>query len=316
MSTEQNANQSDTARSVLEDLARENLQERKRMRRWGIFFKSVFIIYLITVTVMLSMDNISRPVGTHTALVSLEGTIARSADVDADRIAEGLRNAFKAESSKAVILRINSPGGSAVQSEMINKEMHRLREKYPDKPLYAVVGDICASGGYYAAVAADRIYANPASIVGSIGVLLNSFGLVEALDKLGVERRLFTAGEHKAFLDPFSPMSDFDRQHTRKMLDQVHQQFIDTVKADRGDKLSPDPKIFSGLFWSGQEALRLGLVDEFGSAGYVAREVVGAEDIVDYTPKEDLFGRFTRELGVAIANTLKTDLIGSGFRME
>lgn len=316
MNETNDGNQDNTERSILEDLARENLRERKRGRRWGIFFKTIFILYLITVTVILSMEGISKPAGEHTALVSLEGTIARGADVDADMVTEGLRNAFKAEDAKAVILRINSPGGSAVQASRINAEMHRLREKYPDKPLYAVLGDICASGGYYAAVGAERIYADPASIVGSIGVLLNSFGLVEALDKIGVERRLLTAGEHKGFLDPFSPMSEFDREHAREMLDQVHQQFIDTVKADRGEKLSGDPKIFSGLFWSGQEALRLGLVDEFGTAGQVARDVVGAEDIIDYTPKEDLFGRFTRELGVAIAKTLKTSLISDGFRME
>lgn len=316
MNAEQADQTATTERSILEDLARENLRERKRTRRWGIFFKTIFILYLIVVTVMLSMDGISRPAGAHTALVDLEGTIARQSDVDADRIVEGLRKAFKAEEAKAVILRINSPGGSAVQASQINREMHRLREKYPDKPLYAVIGDIGASGGYYAAVGAERIYADPASVVGSIGVLLNSFGLEEAMEKLGVERRLLTAGEHKGFLDPFSPMSDFDRRHAREMLDQVHQQFIETVKADRGGKLSSDPKIFSGLFWSGQEALRLGLVDEFGTAGQVARDVVGAENIIDYTPKEDLFGRFTRELGVGIARVLKTDLVGKGFRVE
>lgn len=316
MSDEHTTDQSNMERSVLEDLTRETLRERKRARRWGIFFKSVFLLYLIVVTVMLNADGISTPTGAHTALVNMEGTIARSADVDADLIAEGLRNAFKAEDSKAVILRINSPGGSAVQASQINAEMHRLREKYPDKPLYVVVGDVCASGGYYAAVAADRIYADPASIVGSIGVLLNSFGLVKAMDKIGVERRLLTAGEHKGILDPFSPMSDFDRQHAKEMLDQVHQQFINTVKADRGEKLSPDPKIFSGLFWSGEEALRLGLVDEFGTVGQVARDVVGAETVVDYTPKEDLLGRFTKQLGVSIADTLKIGLVSDGFRME
>lgn len=316
MNEQNTSDQANTERNILEDLARENLRERKRARRWGIFFKSVFAIYLIAVTIMLSMDGISKPAGEHTALVNMEGTIARDSDVDADRIAEGLRNAFKAEDAKAVILRINSPGGSAVQASQINAEMHRLRDEYPDKPLYAVIGDISASGGYYAAVAADKVYADRASIVGSIGVLLNSFGLVEALEKIGVERRLITAGEHKGFLDPFTPMSEFDRQHAEELLDQVHQQFIDTVKADRGEKLSGDPKIFSGLFWSGQEALRLGLVDEFGSAGSVARDVVGADKIIDYTPKEDLFARFTKQLGVSIANTLRTGLVLDRFRME
>lgn len=309
MNDQTSTEQESTERSILEDLARENLRERRRIRRWGIFFKLFFAVYLIVVTVILTVDNIPAPAGEHTALVELEGTIARSADVDADIIAQGLRNAFKAEDSKAVILRINSPGGSPVQAGLINTEMHRLREKYPDKPLYVVIGDMCASGGYYAAVAADRIFADQASIVGSIGVLMNSFGLTEAMEKLGVERRLYTAGEHKAFLDPFSPVKPSERQHVDTLLDQVHQQFIDTVRADRGERLAPDPEIFSGLFWTGQEALRLGLVDEFGSAGSVARDVVGAEKIVNYTPKEDLLGRVTRQLGVTIANTLKSSLI-------
>lgn len=303
------SDQESTERSILEDLARENLKERRRMRRWGIFFKTFFAVYLVVVTVMISMDNLPKPTGPHTALVELEGTIARSSDVDADDIVRGLRSAFEASDSKAVILRINSPGGSPVQAGLINTEMHRLREKHPNKPLYVVIGDMCASGGYYAAVAADKIFVDRASIVGSIGVLINSFGLVEAMEKLGVERRLYTAGEHKAFLDPFSPVKPSERQHVDELLDQVHQQFIDTVRADRGERLSPDPKIFSGLFWTGQEALRLGLVDELGSAGSVARDVVGAEKIVDYTPKEDLLGRVTRQLGVAIANTLKSSLV-------
>lgn len=316
MNDQTSSDQESTERSILEDLARENLKERRRMRRWGIFFKLFFAVYLIVVTVMLSIDNIPAPAGEHTALVELEGTIARSADVDADTIAQGLRNAFKAEDSKAVILRINSPGGSPVQAGLINTEMHRLREKYPDKPLYVVIGDMCASGGYYAAVAADKIYADQASIVGSIGVIMNSFGLTEAMEKLGVERRLYTAGEHKGFLDPFSPVKPAERQHVDKLLEQVHQQFINTVRADRGERLAPDPEIFSGLFWTGQEALRLGLVDEFGSAGSVARDVVGAEKIVDYTPKGDLLGRITKQLGVTIANTLKSSLIWDRIHLQ
>jgi len=317
MSDQTPGDRESTERSILEDLALENLKERRRIRRWGIFFKLFVVVYLVVVTAMISMNNLPSPAaGEHTALVELEGTIARNSDVDADVVAQGLRNAFKAQESKAVILRINSPGGSPVQAGLINTEMHRLREKYPDKPLYVVIGDMCASGGYYAAVAAERIYADQASIVGSIGVLMNSFGLVEAMNKLGVERRLYTAGEHKAFLDPFSPVKPSERRHVDELLDQVHQQFIDTVRADRGGRLSPDPKIFSGLFWTGQEALRLGLVDEFGSAGSVAREVVGAERIVDYTPKEDFLGRLTKQLGVAIANTLKTSLIWDRVQLQ
>lgn len=316
MNDQPSSDQESTDRSILEDLARENLKERRRARRWGIFFKTFFALYLVFVTVAISMDVVPRPAGEHTALVDLEGTIARNSDVDADVIARGLRNAFEAKDSKAVILRINSPGGSPVQAGLINTEMHRLREKYPDKPLYVVITDMCASGGYYAAVAADRIYADQASIVGSIGVLMNSFGLVDAIEKLGVERRLFTAGEHKAFLDPFTPVKPAERRHVDELLDQVHQQFIDTVRAGRGDRLSPDPEIFSGLFWTGQEALRLGLVDDFGSAGSVARDVVGAENIVDYTPQEDLLGRVTKQLGVSIANTLKSRLVWDRIRIQ
>lgn len=316
MNDQPSSDQESTDRSILEDLARENLKERRRARRWGIFFKTFFALYLVFVTAAIFTDVVPKPAGEHTALVDLEGTIARNSDVDADAVARGLRSAFEARDSKAVILRINSPGGSPVQAGLINTEMHRLREKYPDKPLYVVITDMCASGGYYAAVAADRIFADQASIVGSIGVLMNSFGLVDAIEKLGVERRLYTAGEHKAFLDPFTPVKPAERRHVDELLDQVHQQFIDTVRADRGDRLSPDPEIFSGLFWTGQEALRLGLVDEFGSAGSVARDVVGAENIVDYTPKEDLLGRVTKQLGVSIANTLKSNLIWDRVRLQ
>lgn len=316
MNDQPSSDQESTDRSILEDLARENLKERRRARRWGIFFKTFFALYLVFVAAVIFVDVVPKPAGEHTALVDLEGTIARNSDVDADAVARGLRSAFEARDSKAVILRINSPGGSPVQAGLINTEMHRLRDKYPDKPLYVVITDMCASGGYYAAVAADRIYADQASIVGSIGVLMNSFGLVDAIEKLGVERRLYTAGEHKAFLDPFTPVKPAERRHVDELLDQVHQQFIDTVRADRGDRLSPDPEIFSGLFWTGQEALRLGLVDEFGSAGSVARDVVGAENIVDYTPKEDLLGRVTKQLGVSIANTLKSNLIWDRVRLQ
>jgi len=316
MSEQTNGDGESVERNILEDLAHENLRERKRARRWGIFFKSLFGLYLIAVTVMIAGNGIPTPTGPHTALVDLEGTIAANSEADADTINEGLRNAFKATESKAVILRINSPGGSPVQASQINAEIHRLREKYPDKPLYAVVTDMCASGGYYVAVAADRIYADRASIVGSIGVLMDGFGFVNAMDKVGVERRLITSGKHKGILDPFSPLKPFDREYAEKLLDQVHQQFIDTVKADRGEKLSDSPDIFSGLFWTGQEALRLGLIDEFGTVGSVARDVVGADTVVDYTPKQDLLGRVTKQLGVTIAGALKSSLISDRFQLR
>lgn len=305
---EDSGSQQSVERSVLEELAFGALKERRRARRWGIFFKALFATYLIGVTIVLAVDHISPPAGPHTALVNLEGVIGRNADVDAAFVAKGLTDAFEAEDSKAVILRIDSPGGSPVQSSLINREIHRLREQYPDKPLYVVIGDVCASGGYYVAVAAEKIFANKASIVGSIGVVLSSFGLVDAIHKYGIERRLFTAGEHKALLDPFSPIAPGERRHLQDLLDRVHRQFIETVKADRGDKLSPNPDVFSGLFWTGEEALRLGLVDEFGGVGYVAREVVGAKTVIDYTPRENLFGQVTKQLGVSIGEALRSGL--------
>ena len=242
--------------------------------------------------------------GEHTALVELEGVIALEGDTDADRVVKGLREAFEAEQARGIILRINSPGGSPVQAGYINDEIQRLRAKHPGKPLYAVITDICASGGYYVAVAADRIYADKASIVGSIGVLMDGFGFVEAMKKVGVERRLITAGKFKGMLDPFSPLNPVVRGHAEEILEQVHDQFIDVVKSGRGERLVDNDDLFSGLFWTGEEAKKLGLVDELGSAGYVAREVIGVEEIVDYTPSHSLLDRFAERIGVAIARTV------------
>jgi protease-4 len=195
-----------------------------------------------------------------------------------------------------------------VQSSYINREIRRLRAEYPDIPLYAVVEDMCASGGYFVAAAADKIFVNESSVVGSIGVLSSSFGFVDTLEKLGVERRLQTAGEHKGFLDPFSPRSDYEQAHLQKLLDQIHDQFIAAVREGRGDKLADNPELFSGLFWTGEESIRLGLADEIASAGQVARDVIGAEDIVDFTPKEDVFERLAKQLGAGAAKVLSTAL--------
>ncbi len=236
----------------------------------------------------------------HTALGELAGVIADGEEASADNIVSGLRAAFENNNSAAVILRINSPGGSPVQASYINREITRLREMHPEKPIYAVVTDICASGGVFAAVATDKIYADKASIVGSIGVRMDGFGFVDAMEKLGVERRLMTAGEHKGLLDPFQPENEFEKQHIQSLLDEIHQQFIDVVVEGRGDKLAKDKNMFSGLFWTGEQALELGLVDGFGSASYVAREVVGVEDIQDYTFREDIFQRFAKRLGTAM----------------
>lgn len=294
-------------RDLVEKLATDALRERRRTRRWGIFFKFLTFAYLVGVLVVLLPDGWSdKAMGktSHTALVKLEGLIAPGEKASADNVVTGLRDAFEDDKTKAVILRINSPGGSPVQSSYMYKEILRLREKYPDTPLYAVVGDMCASGGYYVAAAADEIYVNESSIIGSIGVLINGFGFVDAMDELGVERRLMTAGQHKGILDPFSPVSEFDKAHTRKLLGKLHETFIDAVKSGRGDKLKGDDEtLFSGLFWNGEEGIALGLADAIGSAGYVAREVVGAEDIVDFTSKEDPLERLANRFGAAVGET-------------
>jgi len=296
-------------RELVRKLAFASLNEQRRTRRWGIFFKFLMLTYLIVLLVLWWPDkfldtNLIKTVSEHTAVVELKGVIADDTEASADNIIGSLREAFEDENTKGVILRINSPGGSPVQAGYINDEMVRLREKYPDTPLYAVVTDICASGGYYIAAAADKIYVDKASILGSIGVLMNGFGFVDGMEKLGIERRLITAGDHKGIMDPFSPVKDYDRQHVEGMLSKIHQQFIDTVKQGRGDRLKVDDEIFSGLFWTGEESIALGLADELGSSSYVAREVIGAEDIVDYTTTEDLIERFAKRVGAGAASTL------------
>lgn len=291
-------------RSILERIAMESLREQRRARRWSVFFKGFVVAYLLFATVTFLYPSVSPSAANHTALVELNGVIADLGDIDADRVVTGLRAAFETDKAKGVILRINSPGGSPVQSRYINDEIKRLREKYSNKPVYAVVTDVCASGGYYVAVAADRIYANEASIVGSIGVLMNGFGFVEAMNKLGIERRLMTAGRHKGMLDPFSPLDAEAREHSQKILDAIHQQFIDAVKEGRGDRLADSEEVFSGLYWTGEQAKKLGLIDDFGNASYVAREIIGQEKIVDYTPEESIIERFAGSIGAAFARTL------------
>ncbi|MFK7794784.1 MAG: S49 family peptidase [Gammaproteobacteria bacterium] len=300
-------------RDAIIELANAGLKEQRRSRRWGVFFKLFFVAYLVVflIAVIGSKNTDGLMSGErHTALVSLIGVIADGEDASANNVVSGLRAAFENENSAAVILSINSPGGSPVQSAYINSEIKRLREMYPAKPIYAVVSDICASGGVYVAVAADKIFANESSIVGSIGVRMDGFGFEGAIEKLGVERRLLTAGEHKAVLDPFSPENPVEKQHVQTMLDEIHQEFIDVVKEGRGDRLANDPKLFTGLFWTGTKAMELGLIDGLGSAGYVAREVVGVEDIVDYSYQEDILQRFAGRIGSSIASQLKLWLEG------
>ncbi len=293
-------------REAIVNLAQAGLKEQRRARKWGIFFKLLGFAYVSIFLITILAPHFSSFTTTtqHTALVELAGVIADGEEASADNIVSGLRAAFENNNSAAVILRINSPGGSPVQASYINREIKRLREMHPDKPIYAVVTDICASGGVFAAVATDKIYADKASIVGSIGVRMDGFGFVDAMEKLGVERRLMTAGEHKGLLDPFQPENEFEKQHVQSLLDEIHQQFIDVVVEGRGDKLAKDKNMFSGLFWTGEQALELGLVDGFGSASYVAREVVGVEDIQDYTFREDVFQRFAKRLGTAMVNPI------------
>jgi protease-4 len=299
-------------RDLINRLAFAALKEQRRARRWSIFFKFLIFLYLLGILLVYSpsikLDQAAAD--SHTALVELKGVIASDKEGSADNVITGLRAAFEAENAKGVILRINSPGGSPVQAGYINDEIRRLRKEHPDTPLYAVVSDVCASGGYYAAVAADKIYADKASIVGSIGVRMDGFGFVEAMDKLGVERRLLTAGEHKGFLDPFKPVDERDVEHVQELLDDIHTQFINVVKVGRGEKLKEDPSIFTGLVWTGEQAVDLGLVDGLGSASYVAREVIGAENIVDYTREEDLLEKFSRRLGTALGRGIGEILTG------
>lgn len=298
--------------SLLERLAFASLAEQRKSRRWSIFFRFFFAIYLLVLLLMVFAAGLGeKPLtGKYTALVDLDGVIAADSVASADNVIAGLRSAFDS-SARGIILRSNSPGGSPVQASYINDEIKRLRKKHPDKPLYAVIEDVCASGCYYAVAAADKIYANKSSVVGSIGVLMNGFGFVDTLKKLGVERRLLTAGKDKGFLDPFSVLPPRHREHAQQLLDTIHKQFIDVVKQGRGAALKENKDLFSGYYWSGDKALSLGLVDALGSAGYVAREVIGAEEVVDFTPRQSVLDRFAKRVGMAMAQTLSTMLMTS-----
>jgi len=312
--TNKTTNSESFEQSLVNELAKEVLSEQRRNRRWGVFFKSLFALYLLSFFVVYLVKNTemgSFSTDKHTAIVEISGVIAANTEARADYVVTGLRNAFEDENTQGVILRINSPGGSPVQAGYINTEVKRLREKYPDIPLYAVITDVCASGGYYIAVAADKIYANQASIVGSIGVVMSGFGFVDAIEKLGVERRLLHAGNSKGLLDPFQPLKQDEQTHIQGLLDEIHQQFIDVVKDGRGDKLIDDEKLFSGLIWSGTEGIKLGLVDELASAGQVARDVIGAEDIVDFTKRESYLDQFAKQMGAVLYQSMT-----EGFKLE
>jgi protease-4 len=297
-------------RGVIEKLALEALKEQKRARRWGIFFKLLTFAYLTFLILMLLewRGDADRLAGTkHTALVDVVGVIDSKGAASADSVTGALQSAFKDKNTQGVILRINSPGGSPVQAGIIYDEIRRLREKHPGIPLYAVVEDVCASGGYYIAAATDKIYVDKASIVGSIGVRMDQFGFVEAIDKLGVERRSITSGENKAFLDPFLPLEQKQVTHAKDMLDQIHRQFIDVVKKGRGNRLKETPELFSGLFWTGEKSIELGLADGYGSIDTVARDVIKAETVVDYTQKQNFAERLAQRFGAAAVRAMGLD---------
>lgn len=300
---------------MLEKMLMTSAIEQRRARRWSVFFKLLTFGYLFGVGYLFMTADARLPTSPskpHAAMVDVYGVIADGKDASADNIVSGLREAFENDAAEAIILRINSPGGSAVHSDYVFAEVKRLQVLYPKK-LYAVIGDIGASGGYYIAAAADEIYANPASIVGSIGVRLGGgFGFEKLMEKLGVERRMLTAGEHKALLDPFSPLKEREMQHMQTMLDGVHQQFIKRVKDGRGDRLKSNPDIFSGLFWNGSDAKDLGLIDGFASAGAIARDKIGNEDIVDYTIRPSPMEQLLDRMGVAVAEILAANVGTSG----
>ena len=301
-------------REVLTQLAESSLKEQRRARRWGILFKLLTFAYIGGIIYLYGDASLTRVNlnEKHTALVELNGVIADKQEASADKIVTALRNAFDNEKSAGIILRINSPGGSPVQSGYVYDEIVRLRKKHPDTPLYAVVTDICASGGYYIAAAADKIYADKASIVGSIGVRMDNFGFVDAIDKLGIERRTLTAGEDKALLDPFLPVDEKTTAHIQNMLTEIHQQFINSVKEGRGDRLDTSVEgIFSGLIWTGEAAVKIGMVDELASSSYVAREVIGEETIINYTVEEDILQRFAERLGSTVAQVISTQFLSA-----
>jgi protease-4 len=294
-------------KQVLHDLLLTAVKEQQKNRFWRNVFRGLTFAFLfLTLFYMLDWigDDKLRSSSNHTALIEIHGVIGAEDDVVADDVLASLKEAYENHFTKGIILRINSPGGSPVQAGIINDEIHRQKKLHPNIPVYAVVEDICASGGYYIAVAADKIYVDKASIVGSIGVLMDGFGFTGAMQKFGVERRLMTAGENKAMLDAFSPVNPKHKAYVQGVLDEVHQQFINVVKQGRGSRLKNDPQIFSGLFWNGERSVQLGLADGLGSTDYVAREVIKEENIVDFTGKEDFANRLAKRIGASMTQTL------------
>lgn len=299
--------------SVVEQFARDYMKDRRSERRWRVFFRVlwVLLIFFIVWSMVAARRAANVPTGPHTALIEVRGEIAADTEASAERIVSALKSAFEDKTAQAVVMRINSPGGSPVQAGIVNDEIRRLKALHRKK-IYAVVEEVCASGAYYIAVAADEIYTDKASIVGSIGVLMDGFGFTGTMEKLGVERRLYTAGENKGMNDPFSPESEKQRAYTQAMIDQIHRQFIQVVKDGRGQRLKETPETFSGLYWNGEQAVSLGLADKFGNLDFVAREVVKAEEIIDYTPKENIAERLAKRFGASIGAGAVRALQGMG----
>ncbi len=294
-------------RELVEKLSTASLNEQRRTRRWNIFFKLLFFSYIFFLLYLAMQDSQLADASRakqHTAVVEVDGLISDATKASADNIIEGLRDAFEDDKTRGVVLRINSPGGSPVQSDYVYREIKRLRALHKDIPVHAVIVDVGASGAYYIASAADNIYVNPSSIVGSIGVLMNGFGFTGAMEKLGVERRLLTAGESKGMLDPFTPLQEDEVAHVKELLNNIHQQFIGAVKEGRGERIKDDPQLYTGKFWTGEQSIELGLSDAIGDVDYVAREVIKVEDVVNYTPKPDFLKRFADRLGASMANVL------------
>ncbi len=299
---------------VAEQFARDMLRDRRAERRWRIFFRLAWLLLVLAVAYALiaNRNKAGSPTGPHTALIEIRGEIGAGNEASAENLVPSIKSAFEDDNAKAIVLRINSPGGSPVQAGIVNDEIRRLKALHKDKKVYAVVEETCASGAYYIAVAADEIYADKASIVGSIGVLMDSFGATGLMEKVGIERRLLTAGENKGIGDPFSPLPPKQRAYIQAMLDQIHQQFIAVVKQGRGTRLKETPEMFTGLFWNGEQALGLGLIDHLGNLDHVARDVVKAEEVIDYTLKENVAERLAKKFGASIGAGAMKSVQGLG----
>lgn len=293
-------------RDAIEKLASAALTEQKSARRWGVFFKILMYSYLFFLLFLAMgwLGDSKKSLTDHTALIEVAGVIEADGEVNADSFIASLHDAYEDKHTKGIILRINSPGGSPVQAGIINDEIERQKRLHPKIPVYAVVEDICASGGYYIAVAADKIYVDKASIVGSIGVLMDGYGFTELMKKLGVERRLMTAGENKAMLDPFSPINPKHQGYAQAMLNEIHEQFKTVVREGRGQRLNETPETFSGLFWSGEQSIKMGLADALGSADFVAREVIKQEEMVDFTYQDDFASRIAKRIGASASASI------------